>query len=281
MDGRLLGMTGDTLFRRVTSNVAVERYFYALEKLNPTDIFLVKKLIADTPHPAAKRTHERFLKQLTVPSWLEGRSTKIDEIIEIFRTNVLEDHHTAIENSFLPLLDRALTGDISFYFDNKDCVIFLNYLCAQYMRTKGLRDKIVSLSFQRTGLDLSRIWPIWSQMFAVNIGGSVYVERSKRKLVLLHNNTGTPFITGDQPVVNLLATSPEAPTELAFYYPLAPQLALVLNEVDGELPLSSETLSSEQVHSLNARLFAASHAQIFGTSEDAIRSAKSAAPWKP
>jgi hypothetical protein len=94
----------------------------------------------------------------------------------------------------------------------------------------------------------------------------VYLERRKRQLVLVENGTDLPFITGDQPVINLHGDGRKSPATLSWYYPISPHLALFLTEVDEEPSFFTASLTSAQVNSLNARMVAASHSQVFAQS---------------
>ena len=61
----------------------------------------------------------------------------------------------------------------------------------------------------------------------MRIADSLYEERGKHRLVLLNNQTGIPFVTGDQPIINLHATFGKVPPEsLEFYYPISPTRAM-------------------------------------------------------
>jgi hypothetical protein len=138
------------------------------------------------------------------------------------------------------------------------------------MRTKGIKVRTIELIRQKNGQDLSRIWDIMSHMFSVNIGASLFLERKKRKLVLIENNTDLTFITGDQPVINLHGNRPHPPTTLSLYYPLAPRHALILGEVDEDPVPSTDRLARAQVLALNTKIVEASHSQVFGHSEASI-----------
>lgn len=37
----------------------------------------------------------------------------VDEALDIYNTNIVDDHYTMVEGYFVPLLARALRGDIS------------------------------------------------------------------------------------------------------------------------------------------------------------------------
>ena len=258
------------IFPTGTTVVAVERDFYKLHKLNSSDISLIKWLVIDPANPLAKKNHEEFLALLMAPTLFEGKSPEIDAMIDIYRTNALENYQTGIEASFLPLLDRLLEKDVSFYSTDEGCIIFLHFICTQHMRTKGIKVRTIELIRQKNGQDLSRIWDIISHMFSVNIGASLFLERKKRKLLIIENSTDVTFITGDQPVINLHGNRPHPPTTLSLYYPLAPRLALILGEVDEDPALSTNRLTPAQVLALNTKIIEVSHSQVFGHSEASI-----------
>lgn len=64
---------------------------------------------------------------------------------------------------------------------------------------------------------------------ATNVGVSLYVERFDWEILFIDCPTGIEFITGDQPVVNILGNKDGGPVEhFALYYPLSPNLAMNL-----------------------------------------------------
>jgi Protein of unknown function (DUF4238) len=266
-NGQLHCLMDNRIFQTGTATIAIEQYFYKIGKLTATDIALIRFLVIDIEglHPLTRKNHEE-----TVPALFDGKSSDLDDLIDTFRTNALEDYHARIEASFLPLLDGALRKDISFYSDKKSCITLFHFLATQHMRTKGVKVKIINTLKQKDGLDVSRIWGIMSHMFATNIGMVVCLERSKRKLALVENTTDRAFITGDQPVINLHGGGEKSPATLSWYYPISPRLALLLTEVDEEPAFTTASLTSAQVNDLNARMVAASHSQMFAQSQESL-----------
>lgn len=265
------------IFATNTTNVAVERDFYKLHRLTAADVGLIQHLIIAPAHPLAKRHHERLLMQFTLPAlFVEqhreqlGNIEQIDKLLDEYQTNALEDYHAGIENAFLPILDDILKNDLSFYSNDDRCIGFLHFICTQHMRTRGVKERSVERVRERDGQDLSRIWNIAVHMFAFNVGMTLFVERKKRKLVLVQNRTDTPFVTGDQPVVNMHGDGVRPPDELCFYYPVSPNLALILTEVDQESAFSTDNLTSAQAAALNAKMLKASHSQVFGQNEASL-----------
>jgi hypothetical protein len=83
-----------------------------------------------------------------------------------------------------------------------------------------------------------------------------------------------------QPMVNLLGIAGTATERVALYFPVSPRLALVLNDVDCNLPLSSSSLTETDVRALNAKIAGEAHTQIFGNSESALLLAHEDSPWR-
>jgi hypothetical protein len=185
-------------------------------------------------------------------------------------TNALEDFYARIEGSVIPLLARLKGGDMSFYSDGKEALDFIYFVCTQYMRTKAIRVRTIERLKQHGLPDLTHVWSLLSYLYAVNIGSSLYLERRNRKLILVENGTGIPFITGDQPVTNLLGNGLTGPEALVVYYPITPTIALVLSDADKEPPFTNDDITPAKVAELNARILAVSHSQVFGPSRASL-----------
>ncbi|WP_050385514.1 DUF4238 domain-containing protein [Bradyrhizobium pachyrhizi] len=277
VDDLLYCLRDGAIFATGTNSVAVDRDFYKLQKLTDDDLALIKMLVIDPGNRLAKRHHEDLLVNLVGPARFVEQNRhrlnnldKIEELLDVHQTNALEDYHSGVENRFLPLLDMILAGDLSFYEIDAQCITFLHFICMQTMRTKGVKERTIDRVKRHNGKELARIWDIMSPMFAFNIGMSLFLERKQRKLVLLDNNTNTPFITGDQPIINLRGDGVRPPTELCFYYPVSPRSALLLTEANEQPAFSSASLTAAQVGELNQEMLRASHNQLFGQSKDSL-----------
>ena len=159
IDGRICCLKGGDIFATDTINVAVQRDFYKLHKLTQVDIGLLRTLIIDHAHPLLKINHEEFLTLITAPvRFVENNRNKlrniekIDALLDVYMTNVLEDYHERIEHSFEPLLDRIINNDITFYSNEDSCITLFNFVSTQYMRTKKLKDKTIELINKKTDM---------------------------------------------------------------------------------------------------------------------------------
>jgi hypothetical protein len=274
-DGAIWCLQNGRIFSTGTPTIALEKDFYKLHKLTPEDIAFIKMLFADA-HPLAKRNHAHLLNRLMTPFQIAEQvkrpqdRAKIDQFLDDhYASNVLEDYHASIEALFIPSLKSALDGDIRFYND-KRCIPFLYYLCTQHMRTRGIKERAIERCNADKSADLSRVWNVLIHMFAYNVGAGLFLERGRRKLVLVHNRTDVPFITGDQPVINLKANRLYPPESLSIYYPISPQLALLLGDVDEKPMFATEGLTAAQVSTLNGKLFEACYKQVFARSEESL-----------
>jgi hypothetical protein len=171
----------------------------------------------------------------------------------------LEEHyHTGIENDNVDIIDSMKRQDASFYVDNKRCGGFLYFLCNQYFRTVKMRRAITAVPRPLPGHDPHRTANLECHMYATSVGAS-----------LMPNATTTPFITGDQPIINLL--DPHATDDLEFYYPLAPALAMVLSKDQKKWPTQRHNVSSLEVERYNHLIYEISEDQLYANDEAYLR----------
>lgn len=274
-DGAIWCLQDGRIFSTGTPTVAAEKDFYKLQRLTNEDETLLKALFARA-HPLAKRNHTDLVDMLMAPFKLADQlkeskhRARIDEAVEEYAFQVLEDYHARIEASFIPSLKSALNENVEFYKDER-VLPFLDYICTQYMRTKGVKERAIALCEADKSADLTRVWNVLIHMFSTNIGASLYVERDRRKLILVKNGTDVTFITGDQPAINLKGNRPHPPESLSIYYPISPRQALILTDVDEEPLIPADGLTAYQVSMLNKRVYVASYRQLFAQSEMSLR----------
>src|SRR5690606_19683319 len=122
----------------------------------------------------------------------------------------------------------------------------------QMTRTKSFKEKVFELAinkkvyeqytnppypFEKYHQLMSKNWWFLSYMFGMNMGASFSATRNEDKHVLLINNTSEPFITSDNPIINVhpsLKDIPKgnAPNFMDAYYPLSPKYAYMINNSD-------------------------------------------------
>lgn len=190
-----------------------------------------------------------FVKISQIASY-QHHPTFPDELrkeIKLLEHNPLENLHTSFENDALPILQSLTQGKLSILDDKDNMLLFMSYLGQQIVRSKAMKDNVFQAILNRkrfpsnapysydthVGL-FEKNWWFLSFMFGMNIGVSLYLTREKDNHVFLVNNSNEPFITTDNPIINihdsLAELSPfEAPTECDFYYPISPKYAYMIN----------------------------------------------------
>ena len=108
---------------------------------------------------------------------------------------------------------------------------FFRFVAHQYFRTTGKRRDVGELLSQiMSGHDFAHLTNIVCHIVAENLGASLFVDRNKFDIIFLESRNGREFITGDQPIVNLLDTGEGSePTDVVLYYPLSPVLSCLVS----------------------------------------------------
>jgi hypothetical protein len=279
VDERIMWLGYGKILRSGLTVVGGENDFYRLRDLTKQDIFLLREFIKQMPEPSRKG-HEDLLGHLAIPPALKRHleSTGYDDpenmrIVDLAIANLNEDYHTSIENSFRPYLESMLAGDASFYEDDKSVVEFLHALSVQILRTKAVKDRIAERITAGPFEDNERIWPIISHITAVTMAASLFVDRKKFKIVLLDNLTDVPFITSDQPIINMLSNPADrrAPERVELYYPLSPTKAMLYLEKENPAHADGRPLTIDEAHAYNLRMADHSGRQIFSNSEEYLK----------
>jgi hypothetical protein len=261
--------------------VGAENYFYRLRELSPDDVDFLRQAIRDSPE-GLRPTHEHLVHAFTLPYLakrrLEASGLATSEAMaEIDRAIIQlnEELHTGIEEDFQPHLSAMISGDLSFLEEAREAAVFYRGLAVQYARTNHIKKTRLIMEPERLAL-YQRIANPLVHILATNVGLSLYTDRKRHVIILLDNVTGVPFITGDQPVINI-ATGPKdttPPAKFELYYPLSPTKAMLLVEPSSELLPGSSSVSETFVHLYNLRMAAHSYRQVFASSPRALESVR-------
>jgi hypothetical protein len=279
IDGRLYCLRDGKVFTNAPHNLAVESYFYRIGDLTEEDLALYRKLLVEKGDAHQKKSHERFLSMVMAPIEMAERLKQhvsnpklgpaLEEFLKTYKTNALEDYYAGIEGEFLPILDRLLSGDLTVFSDDDAAIPLFYFLATQYMRTKRIREAWLK-SFEKAPFNIERILPLLALQYGENLGRSLYLDRKKMLSVILDNATDVAFITGDQPIVNLLAVADSPATELSLYYPLSPTKALLLSDAGRSLMVTNDSFNEAWAVELNRKIAENSHSQVFARDARAL-----------
>lgn len=277
--GRVYCLQGGKIRLDSIRNLGAENYFYRLQELSPEDVDFLREFIKDSPE-GLKASLEQLLESFTTPYLAKRmlqasglatpeKMTEIDRIIIQLNENL----HTRIEDDFQPHLGAMISGNLSFLEDAKKAAVFYRGLAVQYARTNHIKQTRLAMDRKRFAQYLRIANPL-VHILAMNVGLSLYTERKRHTIMLLDNATNIPFITADQPVINI-ASAPKdmrPPTKFELYYPLSPTKAMLLLEPASDFLPSDSSVSETFVHMYNLRMAAHSYRQVFSISPHALES---------
>ena len=267
------------IFKSNLTGIACERFFYRLQDLTQKEQQLIEEFFSKHPSESLKAMQKRFMELYLFPTRLReqagnGINPKFSSALNAVIAEGQETLHQIIEDDLIVFLKRMLAGDTDFYSDNKQAAVFLHALAAQFTRTKRTIETAVALvGAEFNGCDMRRIMAALSPLMAMAVGQGLYVDRERFKLVIINNDTDTPFITADQPIINFQAGyNCKPPEKLEFYYPLSPNKAMLLLEISskrGDFPVTAVS-----VNNYNTMIAMNSYEQIFSNSEPYLESVR-------
>lgn len=262
------GMAGGKRFPAGLMKVAQEKDFYRLREMTREDISLIHaSFVAPMTNPMLRKLAEdwlvafdsiRVIRELSAASGIDRANR-----VEISCVQAEEDLHGDIEQNAVPLLNRLLQANEFCLTDNQDYCAFMHFMMTQYFRTSRMVENLRRGMGERFPGTLERCMGVLRHMFASTAGFTLVAERESIKPFLLLNNSSVPLITGDQPVINLLAVElpPDVTVEdCQFYYPLSPQKAIVVTRTD---TFASGEIDAPQAREFNRLIALSAERQIY------------------
>lgn len=252
------------IFFSSRDNIGQKRFFYRAEPLNDFERLMIKDFIKSM-HPSS---HAASLSTLAV----YDAASHGDEHT---KKNALEDYHTAIEHTAIPIVEVLLDEDMSWLNNEDEKIKFARFLGVQYSRTNRVHEALAaSLGLAeepfpkyKGQFDVKKISKVYALLMGDVIGNWVY---SAGHFSLLKNTTELEFIVGDQPVYNLDMKGRdvgELATTFNLYYPVSPNLALLVTSE----PRVTKVLNLNEVNKYNEFIIFCSHEQLYSKNEDSLK----------
>ncbi|QDY37779.1 DUF4238 domain-containing protein [Pseudomonas putida] len=265
--------------------LAMEMDFYKVTYLTDYDVKVILQWSGNSAEDLQK-AHQSYLDdflRFQRANDVYKQSGKSDQTVEksikALESKLVENLHSAHEREASPILKELAEGRISCLYENDSIMKFTTFLGHQFTRTKNFKDRVLqvphgapieSIKFFRS---MSNSWWFMSYMFGMNLGRELYLFRSNYTHSLLFNSTQIPFITSDQPVINVHPEVWEGSSQPAFldlYYPISPQYAYVISEPNN-FPGGVSQITQNKVIELNQKMAARSRSIIFGSNYESVK----------
>lgn len=211
------------------------------------------------------------------------RDDVADNYVEALRCNTIEKLYTQHENECQHILIALANKDLSILENCNDMANFMQFYGHQITRTKTFKDLIMSGLRGGKLKDLplflkvmDECWWFIAYMLGVNIGNSLYLDRGCDSHCLLVNNTGMPFITSDQPIINVSQSIGGNEVrelknhECDYYYPISPNVAYMINK-SNRFPSGIVSVGKDVVDEMNVKMARNANIHIISNSEESLR----------
>ena len=189
------------------TGVCQENRFYKLNKLSNDDINKLNNFIDDLfkEFGELKNNYKYFIAL--------SKFVANDNKLSI---NLFEKYLSNIEQNGCKMLQCKNIDE----FKNIYNLDILFYIVIQFCRTNKIKQNIINDTKEQSYLNIfPQLIFLIASKYTFNLYYNVYT-----KFVFLINNTNIPFITGDQPIINISKDENDI-----LYYPLSPKYALLIN----------------------------------------------------
>ncbi|MCQ4258115.1 DUF4238 domain-containing protein [Stutzerimonas stutzeri] len=266
--------------------LVIDDYFYTTTFLSRQHIQVIESVIRQSCK-GLREEHRAYLAEFLSAQAGEAmyrqsgiQDREIERQLDVLKNNLLENLHASHEKDALPVLAALAKENFDILEKKEHMINFMAFLGQQITRTKTFRDSAIQALSRNSTMEIDRgdamaqAWWFLSYVFGMNIGFDLYAGRHTAKHALLINDTKLPFITSDQPVVNVHARVSEteliAPEYADFHYPISPRIAYAI--CDSTRFSQGKNLVDEAiVVEFNTKLAAQAMVHIIGDSVDAIR----------
>lgn len=255
-----------------------ERHYYRLPRITRVEAEFLRSFVQRTDSEPLRRVHLKFVDRLAYISYANDviqksriTSTEEKELSRNITIELEEELQADIEREGQLFLSELRQGRSEFFHDYDLAMKFFRFVAHQYFRTKRVREAIGRETSQLfIGYDFAKLKNIICYIAAENVGASLFVDRNDFGIVFLRSKSEARLITSDQPIVNLLGSGDSSPTEeLAFYYPLSPNLACIISPK--HYGLVSRDIPEETVEELNRLVAWKSNEFLVASSEETLQ----------
>lgn len=263
------------LFPTQPKVIANENYFYETQQLTEGDLAFLAAFIGKATDGELRKLNREYVDltqlsfqirdKLQSEDLHSSKRAELEDELRWIERNMIERYHSGIEGACCEILDSLRRCDDNFYRDERNVITFLYFLPLQYFRTIKMKEGMGSIASGFQGHDPRRTANILNHICATNVGAGLFRERNVYRIVFLQNETPIPFITGDQPVVNML--NPSSTDDVELYYPLSAHLAMVLTKDTVRYKDREVALTSLEVEKFNYAIYSKSFDQVYSGDE--------------
>lgn len=267
--------------------IAVEEDFYQVKPLTQEHINVIKGISLLSPK-ALHEQHMSYLSDFCLMQNLEAyykksgiKDDKAEKILSSWKSNTIENYHSAHEREVSQILDELAHRNLS-VLNDKNMVYFMQFLGQQDTRTKTFRETTIaayhkpnSKTSKQVEKAVEECWWFLSYMYGMSMGYLLYLNRNNDTHCLLINDTNTPFITSDQPIVNVHQALTDEKRilkdhECDLFYPISPNVAYMINKSD-RFTRGKVEISEDIVVEMNTKVAMYANIHLISSREESLK----------
>ncbi|WP_409321189.1 DUF4238 domain-containing protein [Pseudomonas monteilii] len=265
--------------------IGMEVDFYKTCHLSDYDVAVILQWSspADEDLQRAHRSYLNDFLKLQKAAELYKKTGHKDDVIEktlkALESNLMENLHSSHEREASLALSKLAEGNLPILYEKNDFLSFVTFLGHQFTRTKNFKTRV----FEKFVIEspdaedfigsMKKSWWFLSYIFGMNLGRELFLFRSKYTHTLLENNTASPFITSDQPAINIHKQAWDsrglAPDFLDLYYPVSPKFAYVVSQSD-EYSGGVSQITEEKATEVNLKMAIRAKSLIVGATQHSL-----------
>ncbi len=259
-------------------NVAQQRYFNKFNKFSEMEQKFLKHMCSEVKG-SIKPMLDDLVNDINLFNEIKDLQEKIitttPEPLNELEKNGFEKFHGIIEGHGNKIIACRKIEDLHLFDNPMSKFEALMYLCFQYFRTKKQKDSQVE-NFKNEPLDIEKIYSVLVIINAARVAQNISFDPKIRySLLEIANDVEISFITGDQPVINLVADEldeEDGAKDLVFYYPISPKHAIKIDFSDSGELYQHHYLTSEEVDELNQKMISEYHEFLFSDTHEQLKS---------
>lgn len=218
-----------------------EKDFYQFKPLNQLELFCLKELFTRTKNTPVKKVNKSLDIFIDVVLKIDSIIDKKEEFYN-YLIQIGEDIQSKVEKSGLyPLKLLKNENLVLFSYDDDGIMIdFIVFIIFQYLRTKGIKEKVVN-TLETNDYELKELYKKqinseidysldWNKVYnygLLYIANQVaYSMVAKQVRIRLMKTNNIKFIVSDQPVYNI---ADDKINNFDLFYPITPELAIIIS----------------------------------------------------
>ncbi len=280
----------DKFFQAIPEKVFVQKGYYRLPALNKEELTFLSLFVDGkyTNHSTAQRSIETLDDLLSAFKFLtngivdmqEGRKSPIQHLFDLLlcfgslaeneknifhpKLQQMAEYKEFFENSQMQVIESVLSEIESSGFsaiqklykqnelEEDDFDHLLIYCGVQYYRTTFAGEVIDKLAANSKNINIKKIRPFIQLVSGLKLAEGLRVKA--HEILVLVNKTTINFITGEQPIVNMLAVSNGETHEIELFYPISPQKALLIRPAMNSNVSNETILESKEIEKFNRKI---------------------------